>query len=280
MDVEPPSKEDQCLLSEGSATVAGGDIDIDASLSRPRYHRQIETILIWSLTISIVANVALLILLNTLSTQDAPSKFAGLIRNRQEPYVRVTHYSSENQTLQDRLWEDIDVDHGVVALSDTWAAEHGLRTAQRFPWDQSKGIYILHGFHNLHCLKIIHISLSEYHRELPQSRSRHHIDHCMDALRRQVLCDADDTPRATDRRREVVSGLFQHRKCRSWEALEDFAKQHTACYRRPEHPMENESKLERFKHCPPGSGYEVTDDYTPLDELLVGLPAESQEGDM
>ncbi|OTA98112.1 hypothetical protein M426DRAFT_31074, partial [Hypoxylon sp. CI-4A] len=121
--------------------------------------------------------------------------YAGLQRNREEPYVLVTPYSSDNETLQDQMWRGINVDPAVVALSDNWARQHDLRTAQRFPWDQTKGIYILHGFHNLHCLKIIYISLSEYRRGLPQSRSWHHISHCLDALRRQIICDADDTPR-------------------------------------------------------------------------------------
>jgi hypothetical protein len=57
---------------------------------------------------------------------------AGLRRNIEEPYVRVTKYSSENETQQAQLWHDINVDYGVVALSDEWAAKHNLRTAQRF----------------------------------------------------------------------------------------------------------------------------------------------------
>lgn len=229
------------------------------------------------LSASMAANVVFsVLLLHPLQKIEPSSRFAGLQCTREEPYVLVTQYSSDNEKLQDGLWHDINVDNGVVALSDEWAAQHGLRTAQRFPWDRKKGIYILHGFHNLHCLKIIHISLSEYRRGTRQSRSWHHVSHCMDALRRQVLCDADDTPRATERRAEVVSGLLQHRKCRSWEKLEDFAKRHTACYRRPDNPdSEGISKLERFKHCPPDSGYVVTDDYVPTDELMVGLPEES-----
>ncbi|KAI1124349.1 hypothetical protein F5Y10DRAFT_249615 [Nemania abortiva] len=205
------------------------------------------------------------------------SEFAGLQREHQEPYVVVTPYSSDNATLQDELWYGINVDHAVVALSDQWAVDHGLRTAQRFPWDESKGIYILHGFHNLHCLKIIYISASEYRRGEKQSRSWHHISHCFDALRRQILCDADDTPRATDHRAEVVSGLLQHRRCRNWQQLEDFAKQHTACYKRPDNPNDGHPILDRFKHCPPDSGYVVKDDWVSPDEFLVGLPKESLE---
>lgn len=231
---------------------------------------------------SIVLNLFLItVLLYPIAQNEViepPSKYARLQRNREEPYVLVTQYSAENETLQDQLWHDINVDAAVVALPDEWAVRHDLRTAQRFPWDQTKGIYILHGFHNLHCLKIVYLSLAEYRRGDPQSRSWHHISHCLDALRRQILCDADDTPRATDRRVEVVSGLWQHRKCRSWGELEEFAKQHTGCYKRPENPEGGlPSKLDRFKHCPPGSGYVVTDDYVPTDELLVGLPEESIE---
>ncbi|KAI8959243.1 hypothetical protein F5Y11DRAFT_333860 [Daldinia sp. FL1419] len=236
-------------------------------------------VLLIMLSTSILLNVIQFILSRRpLATIELPSRFAHLQRSHEEPYVLVTRYSSDNGTLRDQLWHDINIDSGVVALSDEWATQHGLRTAQRFPWDQSKGIYILHGFHNLHCLKIIYISLSEYRRGVPQSRSQHHINHCLDALRRQILCDADDTPRATERRAEVVSGLWQHRKCRSWESLETFAKQHTACYKRPENPeWDGKSKLERFKHCPPGSGYIPKNDYVSTDEFLIGLPSESLE---
>ncbi|KAI1384572.1 uncharacterized protein F4822DRAFT_415607 [Hypoxylon trugodes] len=232
------------------------------------------------LSISTLLNVVLFVVsLHLVFKSEPPSKYANLQRNNEEPYVRVTRYSSENETLQDELWHNINVDYGVVALSDQWAAEHGLRTAQRFPWDQSKGIYILHAFHNLHCLKIVHISLAEYRRGAPQSRDQHHINHCLDALRRQIICDADDTPRATEHRKEVVSGLLQHRKCRSWEELEAFAKRHTACYKRPEDPKRAKGRpiLERFKHCPPDSGYVVIDDYMSPDEFMVGLPEESLE---
>jgi hypothetical protein len=239
--------------------------------------RYCYSILIASLVTSVLVNILSIIYnFHVASPGETPSKYAGLLRNREEPYVRVTSYSSNNVTIQNQLWNDINVDYGVVALSDEWVAQHELRSAQRFPWDSSKGIYILHGFHNLHCLKIIHISLSEYRQGDEQSRSWHHISHCLDALRRQVLCDADDTPRATERRAEVVSGLWQHRQCRSWSELEHFAKQHTACYKRPNRP-DGKPRLERFKHCPEDSGYIVTDDYVPMDEFLTGLPEESIE---
>ncbi|KAL7622118.1 hypothetical protein AAE478_007620 [Parahypoxylon ruwenzoriense] len=272
MDVTPEIREYDGLLTD----IERHDDDKEEKLYIPPANVK-NWLLYGLLGASIAVNLALLALFfHPLPTAEPPSKYADLQRNREEPYVLVTHYSSDNETLQDQMWYGINVDPAVVALSDEWALQHGLRTAQRFPWDQTKGIYILHGFHNLHCLKIIYISLSEYRHGRPQTRSWHHISHCLDALRRQIICDADDTPRATDRRPEVVSGLWQHRKCRSWEELEDFAKQHTACYKRPENPeSDGKSKLDRFKHCPPGSGYTITDNYVPSDEIMEGLPEES-----
>jgi hypothetical protein len=74
------------------------------------------------------------------------------MRNVQDPYYDKTPYGSENDTLVAELWNDINVDDGVVALPDTMVRGLGLPPAQRFPWDPTRGIYILHGFHNLHCL--------------------------------------------------------------------------------------------------------------------------------
>lgn len=208
--------------------------------------------------------------------QEPPTKYAQIGRTHKEPYVFLTEYASANETVQDEAWMSINDDLALVALSDDFADAHELRRAQRFPWDKTKGLYILHGIHNLHCLKLIYRSLTEHRRGQEQTRSWHHISHCLDTLRRQIVCDADDTPRATDRRPEIVAGLGQYRMCRSWDALEAFAKRHTACYKRPVNPeWDGPKKLDRFKHCPPGSGYVVTDDYVPTDELVVGIPEEN-----
>ncbi|KAK5627125.1 hypothetical protein RRF57_002840 [Xylaria bambusicola] len=271
------SIEHRGLLEDGVEGSRRGEKSFIQSLSRSYSESRIQKSSLFLLFVSLAFNVLFAVLYLEPSCQsEKPSKYARLTRVREEPYVITTPYSSDNETLQNELWYNINVDAAVVALSDDWVARHELRRAQRFPWDQSKGIYILHGFHNLHCLKIVYISLSEYRRGVSQTRSWHHISHCLDALRRQIICDADDTPRATDRRVEVVSGLHQHRQCRSWEQLEAFAKQHTACYKRPETPDETKaSKLDRFKHCPPDSGYVVTDHYVPTEELMEGLPEES-----
>ena len=50
------------------------------------------------------------------------------------------------------MWDKLRPDVGLVALSDEFVMEKGLSTAQRFPWDHKKGIYVLNGYHNLHCI--------------------------------------------------------------------------------------------------------------------------------
>ncbi|KAL4740775.1 hypothetical protein BDV11DRAFT_203956 [Aspergillus similis] len=265
------SDEDTGLLDDIDRTRQ--DPNIPPESSKP--YRIRFSVLILILILSFATNIITLsIIVSGNKPYQTPSPYANLHFTRTEPYVLLTDYSSPNTTLADTLWHSINIDSGVVALSDTFAASHNLRTAQRFPWDTSKGIYILHGFHNLHCLKIIYISLSEFRNGHAQSRTWHHISHCLDALRRQILCDADDTPRATDRRVEVVSGVGQHRVCRDWGQLESWAKAHTACYKRPEKPGD-EVGLKRFMHCPEGSRYVVDEGYVPETDILTGLPEES-----
>ena len=60
-------------------------------------------------------------------------------------------YTDTNATLRDQMWLDIDVDDGMIALDDADVARWGLPASQRFPWDNSKSIYLLHAHHNLHC---------------------------------------------------------------------------------------------------------------------------------
>ena len=67
-------------------------------------------------------------------------------------WTSMSPYFGEDETIADQLWENISVDNGTVALSDSYAAAMGLPVSQRFPWDQEKGLYLLNGFHSMHCL--------------------------------------------------------------------------------------------------------------------------------
>ena len=79
---------------------------------------------------------------------------AGITYDTPTAYSLSTDYLSDNDTLTDDLWNNMSIDSLVVALEDSWAAEHGLpRSVFRFPWDpETKGVYFLKVYHGLHCL--------------------------------------------------------------------------------------------------------------------------------
>ena len=61
-------------------------------------------------------------------------------------------YVDESDDVSDAAWEAIDYNSGSVALDDDYVAEMGLPISQRFPWDDSKGLYFMNGQHQIHCL--------------------------------------------------------------------------------------------------------------------------------
>lgn len=97
----------------------------------------------------------------------------------------------------------------------------------------------------------------EYRNGLPQSRNYRHIIHCLDALRRDVLCNADDTPRLTSNNSIPETGHGQSRTCRSWDKLNDWAKQYNSCYRYINETQTPDEfpQIQRFVWCPEGSPY-------------------------
>ncbi|KAF4630118.1 hypothetical protein G7Y89_g8021 [Cudoniella acicularis] len=134
---------------------------------------------------------------------------AQLERNLPVPFEESTSYTSANQTFATKLWEDINIDAGMVALPDELVELHALRNAQRFPWDPSRSIYLLNGYHNLHCIRATYLSLQEFYRGEEQSRSWDHVLHCADAICQDILCNADDTPRYSTKSMRPESGVSQ-----------------------------------------------------------------------
>ncbi|KAI1165518.1 hypothetical protein F5B18DRAFT_609907 [Nemania serpens] len=166
-------------------------------------------------------------------------------------------YNQHDEKLRDAEWDAINIDDGMVALPHSFAKEKGLPESQPFPWDGSKGIYLLNGHHSLHCAKAIYISLREFKTGKPQSRKWGHVIHCVDHLRQEAICNADDTPRFSTESEIPVTGMNQVRTCRSWEKLEAWARQYTACYRyiNATKSLSEYPQVERFVWCPKGSPY-------------------------
>ncbi|KAL8900182.1 MAG: hypothetical protein Q9207_005818 [Kuettlingeria erythrocarpa] len=212
-----------------------------------------------SLAVSLILNAFLVTRLNTRASPNAASsvsKFAKLEFNVPVPFEWHTDYNGEDQARADELWDALgaEIDSGFIAVTDGWAAANDLLEAQRFPWDTSKGIYLVNGQHNLHCLKNIRSAYMEYHTGRNQSKSFAHVNHCLDALRQDIMCHADDTPRYTTMTNDPESGVGQVRQCRSWEQLQRWSAERTACFRYI-HEGERIHEIERYKFCPPGSPY-------------------------
>ncbi|KAI8944047.1 hypothetical protein F4801DRAFT_573012 [Xylaria longipes] len=166
-------------------------------------------------------------------------------------------YNQHDEKLRDAAWDATNIDDGMVALPQSFAKEKGLPESQPFPWDRRKGIYLLNGYHSLHCARAVYISLSEFKAGKPQSRRWGHVIHCVDHLRQEAICNADDTPRFSTESDIPVTGLNQVRKCRSWEKLEVWARQYPACYRyiNATKSLSEFPQVERFVWCPKGSPY-------------------------
>lgn len=77
---------------------------------------------------------------------------AGLERNKRIAWTDDSDFASHNRTTWDQAWETLKPDTGFVAISDDLAIRTGLHESQRWPWDPSKGLYLLQGYHSLHCL--------------------------------------------------------------------------------------------------------------------------------
>lgn len=163
----------------------------------------------------------------------------------------------------DSLWQAPEMHGGVgmVALSKTWAKSQGLPSAQSWPWDYSKGIYLVNGFHTLHCVARLRQSVLQAYAGDDQTSSEHHLLHCLDVLREDIMCQADDSLRYTGRlhaQSEAIiphSGIGQERMCRDWGKLRDWTQENSACYK-PVNIEDPDFKVkDRYKYCPDGKVY-------------------------
>ena len=101
------------------------------------------------------------------------------------------------------------------------------------PHDPAKGIYVVDGLHQLHCLMSVRSlvqDLLDGNEMQNRTHVQRHLDHCYDALRQAIVCRADPTPLYMPPGDSFYSGDGQPRQCADWTALEAWTLQHTACY--------------------------------------------------
>jgi len=94
----------------------------------------------------------------------------------------------------------------------------------------------------------------DFHHGRKLSRSWGHVLHCMDSLRQDVICNADDTPRVTNDDPKPDSGQGQMLQCRSFDKLNAWAREYSACFKAVNQTDEIPDIL-RFTYSPEGSPF-------------------------
>ncbi|KAI1767160.1 hypothetical protein GGR53DRAFT_145534 [Hypoxylon sp. FL1150] len=242
------------------------NLEIPRSLSAPRDNTRsciLNLILIIAVIISFSLNIVQLSLykLNLRPTSEGEtgthrSKYAELLEGNVKVYWNQSGaYTDPDDGVRDHLWDRIDIDSGIVAVSKTWAKEKGLPEGTTFPWDTDKSLYFVNAYHNLHCLKNVYRAFRDHRLKAPATVSHAHVIHCLDQLLADTFCQADDTLRVTNRSTPHVTGFQQYRQCRSFDALQEWTLAHPGCYRYGNHTLEDAqpSQLPRMRFCPEGS---------------------------
>jgi len=70
-------------------------------------------------------------------------------------YFPDDEFKSDNQTIADAAWLDIEIVLGFIALGQETIKMHKLPHGDEFVWDRSKSVYMINMYHSLHCLVFI-----------------------------------------------------------------------------------------------------------------------------
>lgn len=97
-----------------------------------------------------------------------------------------TAYSSTNETEQDEMWNQILWTHGMIQADKTWAQAQNWPDTMTHPRDQNKGVWLLEGYHEVHCLGVLRRYMNDTFAGEPPSAEdpvvRAHVAHCFDYL--------------------------------------------------------------------------------------------------
>ncbi|CAG8959675.1 hypothetical protein HYFRA_00001579 [Hymenoscyphus fraxineus] len=185
-----------------------------------------------------------------------PSKYTGLSRDYPITYSTT---ENENDTRVDEYWESLDTSAVVVALDHEYTDSHGLARSVPFVWDDEKGIYHIKALHQLHCLKLIRKNVLEPGKYSTPEEVKPHILHCLNTLRQDIMCAADDTLMPSENRPHAI-GDKQVLQCRNWDALISWAREpeHHSCYEVVSEYAPVSHRLERYGFCPENSPHYET----------------------
>jgi hypothetical protein len=178
-----------------------------------------------------------------LSRSNAESTASGSHRpTRLRSHHWDTPYSSDNKTTTNKLWKDLfpgkfpqshtppvpffkltvslPDGQGLIALPNTAAAAQHLPASVSHNGNTSASVYFVAAYHQIHCLTVIRAALYHFSEGVEQTVPLPHVLHCLDSLRQDVLCHADDELLYTEDGK--VFGDGQVRECRDMAALREW----------------------------------------------------------
>ncbi|RAL11812.1 uncharacterized protein BO97DRAFT_425112 [Aspergillus homomorphus CBS 101889] len=266
------STVEECDLKQAHAAKAGGGLCSSLIVGISAKSRAVTALALVSIALNIFLAAGLVRSRDPFGHDGAVSTpYAELQWEKPDTLWWKTAFSDgdSNESSVDELWDnDIPWERGIIALRKDEARRMGLPESQPFPWDVEKSIYILNAHHILHCVednlstcyalqRNLFISLQEFRDGRPQSIDYPHLLHCLDSIRLETMCTADDTPRYVPLNdvHGFRPGDGQQRMCRDWNKLEEFVQDHDPCYRYVYPGDSHVSNLERFKFCPNDSPY-------------------------
>ncbi|GAW23851.1 hypothetical protein ANO14919_134280 [Xylariales sp. No.14919] len=197
--------------------------------------------------------------LKLLTLQAAPAIEDGIVEyydtNFKNEFAHKTKYrgppTPEIEVAWDQIWN-----LGGVEVPLDGPAQLGKQSGSlvHVDWDEARGYSgMLEVFHQLHCLNLIRqYTWRDYYNEhlrewLDEGENhllvnlnvsskasvgdRMHVDHCIETLRLQLMCNADLTPMLVlkdDSRAIGAKADFNvHHKCRRWERVVEWQRIHT-----------------------------------------------------
>lgn len=204
---------------------------------------------------------------------------AGLAYDTPTEYKYHNEWWGENRSRADELWESLSTDQLVIAPTTEWIDQMGLQRSAdyksaRLPWDQSRGLHFVKVFHQIHCLvstcrvfawvgltrdaekKNMRRTYYDLIEGRPPTMVEEHFGHCMDSLRQDIMCYADDTPMPI--LNDVGDlGDQQIRQCKSLDKVTAWAAEaeRNACHRTLDEYRTATHQIERWQFCPEGSPF-------------------------
>ena len=137
-------------------------------------------------------------------------------------------FTTGDETQVQRAWDAlISPAHGFVRVEKP--EDYGLKPGITLDQGRGEG-YALSVFHQIHCLSAIRKLLAMPPPDNDDSllERNHHIKHCLDYLRDQIMCSADTSlehARVGGTGTEVDSWGVVH-QCRDWTQVWEFARDH------------------------------------------------------